>query len=104
MGLKNFGFIADSFVVSARERFLREYYQEDQDAYDPVDIEKITNEDWFIKRFIIAAYKNEEDACRKLSEAMKWRKETGIRYIKQSDYPREVSLDGSTTMFSNYPF
>lgn len=101
MGLGNFGFIADNFVKSVREIFLKDYYQQykDEDCYDQEDIDQVINEDWMIKRFLILAYKNEIDAAAKLHEALKWRKSTNIRHIKDNYFPEEYYKLGGLFMY-----
>lgn len=95
MGLKNFGFIDNSFVVAMRQQFMEQSYVGNEDAFEAADIEKITNEDWFVKRFLIAAYKNQDDAVKRMAEAMIWRKEQRLRHLKDSDFPREFFETGS---------
>lgn len=95
MGLKNFGHVGQEYVDSARERFLREYYAEDRDSYDQDDIAQIKYNDWTVKRFIIAAYKNEEEACRRMAEAMRWRKENDLRSLTDDMFPREFWATGA---------
>lgn len=95
MGLKNFGFIDNSFVVEMREKFLAsETYQNQKDLFHPEDIRKIIEDDWYIKRFIIAAYKNIDEAVKLMSTAMQWRKEQGLHELKDSDFPREFFETG----------
>jgi hypothetical protein len=95
MGLKNFGFIDNSFVVAMRKQFMAESYQGNEELFDPVDIEKIEKDDWFVKRFLIAAYKDQDDAVRRMTEAMKWRKEQRLRQLTDADFPREFFETGS---------
>lgn len=95
MGLKNFGFIADTFVSNVREKFLRDVYEPTPELFDEEDIDQIKAKDWMIKRFLILAYKNEEEAVRLLSEAMQWRKETNVRHVKDTYFPKEFFESGS---------
>ena len=95
MGLKNFGSLDNSLVVATREQFMTESYQGNEDAFDPIDIQKIQSGDWVIKRFLIAAYKDQDDAVRRMTEAMKWRKEQRLRHLKDSDFPCEYFETGS---------
>lgn len=95
MGLKNFGFIDSCFVVSMREQFMRESYDGNEADFDPKDIEKIEKDDWFVKRFLIAAYKNQDEAVKLMTQSMKWRKEKRLRQLKESDFPREFLETGS---------
>lgn len=96
MGLLNFGFIADEFVVRVRERFLNECFEMEPQDYDEDEIhKKIIEDDWFIKRFLILSYKNEEDAVKSLSVAMKWRKEYGLKSLKDNYFPREFYQTGA---------
>ena len=101
MGLKNFGFIADEYVVAVREQFMEDsYYGNEEDFYDE-DIKKIVHEDWYIKRFIISAYKKQQDAVDNMTAAMKWRKEQGIRELKDNDFPREFFETGALFQYES---
>lgn len=100
MGLKNFGFIAEEFVIPVRTRFITEFYEENPDDYDEVDIQNVINDDWIIKRFLILAYKNENDALLKMDEALKWRKSTGRRELKDNYFPAEFFETGA--LFINH--
>lgn len=100
MGLSNFGFIADEFVVRVREKFMKERYEMEPEEYDEEEIQrKVIESDWFIKRFLILSYKNEEEAVKSLSAAMKWRKEYGLKSLKDSYFPREFYQTGALFMY-----
>lgn len=98
MGLKNFGFIGDEYVQRVREKFLLEY-ETDKDSFNSEDIRKIRNDDWYIKRFLILAYKNEDDATVKLIDAMKWRKEKRIRETEDNYFPKEFFQLGALFIY-----
>jgi hypothetical protein len=95
MGLKNFGFIADNFVVSVREKFVRELEEKGREDYDPADLERIMTEEWDIKRYLILAYKKEDDAILRMSQALKWRKSNNIRHLKDNYFPIEFYTLGA---------
>ncbi|RWS24905.1 motile sperm domain-containing protein 2-like protein [Leptotrombidium deliense] len=88
MGLKNFGFIDDKFVVSARNKFLQQYTKEIENIYSE-DIEKVLNDDWFLKRYLILAYKDEEKAVNYLITCLKWRKEMSLRTKPDNYFPED---------------
>ena len=95
MGLKNFGFIDNSFVVFMRKQFMSDSYEGNEDMFDPGDIEKIEKDDWYVKRFLIAAYKNQDEAVKRMTESMKWRKQQRLRQLTDCDFPREFFETGS---------
>lgn len=99
MGLKNFGFIADEFVVSMREKFLTQTLPGHEDEYDTHDIEKIKNDDWILKRFLIAAYKNEDEAIERMSTALKYLKSRDVYNVTDSLFPREFFETGALFVY-----
>jgi len=99
MGLNNFGFIGEEYVIAVRKKFLNDYYSGHEEEFYDEDIKKITDDDWYIKRFIIAAYKNLDEAAVKLAAAMKWRKEQGVRKWKALDFPREFYETGALFIY-----
>lgn len=99
MGLKNFGFIADEFVVSMRNKFLNEVYKGNEDLYDPIDIDKVMNDDWIIKRFLIASYKREDEAIERMSTALKYYKERDVHHVKENLFPREFFETGALFIY-----
>lgn len=54
----------DELVKTVRRRFFEEFYQHNPDDYEPTDIERLRNDDWFVKRFIIARFRQEEEALK----------------------------------------
>ncbi|XP_015784683.1 motile sperm domain-containing protein 2-like [Tetranychus urticae] len=89
MGLKNFGLVPDDLVQRIRAKFLECVSADQEDSFYSEDIEKITNEDWYIKRFVIAAYKNETEALDKLVDTMKWRKSIKLRETADNYFPAD---------------
>ncbi|XP_053201547.1 uncharacterized protein LOC128386529 [Panonychus citri] len=107
MGLKNFGHVPDDLVQRIRVKFL-EYVSnqvtidgQDESLFYQEDIDKITNEDWYIKRFVIAAYKNETEALEKLIDTMKWRKNIKLRETVDNYFPNDFYDCGAVFPYEN---
>ena len=67
MGLSNFGTVTDEVVQTVRKRFLTERIEGNEEYYVAEDIDQVRNSDWLIKRFVILAYKIEDDAIQKVN-------------------------------------
>lgn len=67
----------DELVVKVRQLFLKHYELNPQD-YDESDIERVTNNEFTVKRFIIWNKLDPDAALKQLDECMKWRKSFGI--------------------------
>lgn len=76
-------------VKQVREGFLAAYEKE-KDFYYEEDVKKIINDDWFVKRFLLARNRNVNDAIHMIIDAMKWRKSEAIRDLKASYFPDDM--------------
>jgi len=84
----------DELVKTVRRRFFEEFYAENPDDYEPTDIQRLRTDDWFVKRFIIARFRQEEESLKMINDAMKWRKEYGIHHLSAEYFPKEFYISG----------
>jgi len=101
MGLGKLRPIAEENVERVRAQFMEKYATEEPSEFYEQDIEAIRNHDWYIKRFFIAAYKNEAEAVDRLLEAMKWRKANAIRDVPDNYFPSEFYESGGVFQYEN---
>lgn len=59
------------------------------DLYEYCDVQKIKEDDWYVKRFLLARRRNVDDAFEMLKATMKWRKELELPTIKDWRFPTE---------------
>lgn len=79
---------SESELEEVRSRFQTEV-ENNPDAFDPSDIEKVMNDEWTVKRFIAYKDHNLTEATAALINTMKWKKSMGVSSIKASDFPAE---------------
>lgn len=75
-------------VAAIRAKFLQTY-EEEKDNYHEEDVKKVAEDDWFVKRFLIARGRRVDDATKMIIEALKWRKSEGIRDLKATYFPED---------------
>ncbi|KAI1305261.1 Motile sperm domain-containing protein 2 [Halotydeus destructor] len=77
-------------VKAAREEFFVRLVNEDRSFFYEEDIDKIRNDDWFVKRFLLARSKKVAEAADMMVDALKWRKSEDIRNLKPSYFPDDM--------------
>lgn len=75
-------------VQQIRERFFEDY-QNNKDLYDENDVNRIRENEWYVKRFLLARRRNVGEAFEMMRNTMRWRKEMGLPTMKDSDFPIE---------------
>ncbi|RWS11525.1 motile sperm domain-containing protein 2-like protein [Dinothrombium tinctorium] len=98
MSLKDFGVLDEKLVFSTRSKFLQNYQKEADSCYAE-DIQKVLQDDWFIKRFLILTFKNEDKAVNMLINALKWRKMFGLRTFCDNYFPAELFKIGALFLY-----
>ncbi|RWS22667.1 Motile sperm domain-containing protein 2-like protein [Leptotrombidium deliense] len=73
-------------VKNVREMFMEEYERDKNQFFDE-DVEKIMNDDWFVKRFLIARGRNVKNTSKMLIAAMRWRKNEDVRNTTMNMFP-----------------
>lgn len=76
-------------VEEIRKRFFTEVYPNSKDQYDEVDIERVRTSEWFIKRYLLAARRNPDEALNMLKTTLAWRKTVQISSTPINTFPRE---------------
>ncbi|RWS15214.1 Motile sperm domain-containing protein 2-like protein [Dinothrombium tinctorium] len=87
-------------VKYVRERFLEEYIKH-PNQFDARDVEKIKNDDWFVKRFVLARNRNKKKALTMMIESMKWRKAENFYDLKPSAFPEGMFRLGVLFPYEN---
>lgn len=64
-------------VPIVRDRFLEEV-KENPGWFDEVDVQRIKNNEFLVRRFLECNKNDQDDALEQLVDAMKWRKEFGV--------------------------
>jgi hypothetical protein len=59
------------------------------DLYDEEDVDRIRQNDWYVKRFLLARRRNVDEAFDMLRNTLRWRKEFGLPTMKDTDFPIE---------------
>lgn len=84
-------------IYKLKKRFLLEYLS-DPDAYDSQDVDEIFDDpskEWNFKRFLLNSYLNLDKAFDQLCACYRWKKEVGLRYIIDQDFPLEFFATGA---------
>ncbi|RWS08580.1 motile sperm domain-containing protein 2-like protein [Dinothrombium tinctorium] len=80
--------ISQEDIQIVRDRFLLDY-KENEALYDHVDVQRVKDDDWSIKRFLFYTKMSTKEAGDLLIKSMRWRKEKGVNQMKASDFPQE---------------
>lgn len=75
-------------VKELRDRFMKEYEKE-KDFYHENDIRKVLNDDWYVKRFLLARNRDVKDSCQMMMDALKWKKSEGIHDLAGNYFAEE---------------
>ncbi|KAF7491509.1 Motile sperm domain-containing protein 2 [Sarcoptes scabiei] len=75
-------------IESIRKRFEKELAQ-NPTLYHSIDIERVRNEDWQVKRFLDEFEGDEDKAFELLCKALRWKKEIGIHEHDDQYFPKE---------------
>lgn len=76
-----------AMIEEVRAKFLEEAAA-NPDLYDPSDIELARNDDWQIERFILRK-KSADAAVEMIKGTLRWRRETNMPQLKDTDFPEE---------------
>lgn len=87
-------------VIAARKKFLNDLEKEDRDFFYEEDIEKIRNDDWFVKRFLLSRSRNVDEAVGMMFDALKWRKSEDIRNLRPGYFPSDMFAISSMFLYA----
>lgn len=90
-----------NLIASVRQQ-LHPEFTTNQELYEPLDIERISTDDWSVERFIIEKKLSTADAVQMIKETMRWRHYLCLTTLTESHFPREFYLLG--TAFSSGSF
>ncbi|RWS30241.1 Motile sperm domain-containing protein 2-like protein [Leptotrombidium deliense] len=80
-------------VKELREKLLSEYNPKD-DLYDFEDIQRVQEDDWFVKRFLISKGRNVDAALSMVKNSLALRKEFKVCHMKDYEFPLEFYKSG----------
>ncbi|KAI4471658.1 motile sperm domain-containing protein 2 [Holotrichia oblita] len=86
--------VPQNLVDELRAAFLKELATKDDDFAHPVDIEKIKNNDQWVKRFLAHHDLNVQLALTMMFETCQWRKENNVNEISESNVRMDYLVDG----------
>ncbi|KAI1278382.1 Motile sperm domain-containing protein 2 [Halotydeus destructor] len=91
-------------VRQLRSRFLEEYEKnKDEDMYDPRDLVLI-EDDWYVKRFLLARNRNVDQAYEMLVSALRWRCDNYISETRDFHFPSEFYQIGGLFVYERDRF
>lgn len=76
-------------LLSRREATLTSKFFLGADLYDDIDIERLRNSEWFVKRFLLASRRNANEAFEMLKITLAWRKSVQLSTTPINTFPRE---------------
>ncbi|XP_053213509.1 motile sperm domain-containing protein 2-like [Panonychus citri] len=77
----------DKNALDQLKKHFFERVANEPDQYDPIDLERIEKDDWWVYRFLAGNLLNHETALEAMIESMKWRKSHGFRSFKMNYFP-----------------
>lgn len=84
-------------IYKLKKKFLLEYLS-DPDSYDSQDVDELFDDptkEWNFKRFLLNSYLNLDKAFDQLCACYRWKKEIGVRYMSDQDFPLEFFAAGA---------
>lgn len=87
-------------LVEVRKRFI-EYAENNPDKVNERDKLKLANDDWYLKRYLLARSRNVEATLQMLRKTMEWRNEFGIHISEDAMFPLEFYKIGALFPFEN---
>lgn len=114
-------FLKDEGLVSRQKALLDKYYKENQftdfeslnairgqirkkheenlknenNIYHQIDIDRLFQTDWFIRRFLVANHGDLDKTIHQLDKCLKWRKEFDVNNLIDTDIPAEFIQAGA---------
>ncbi|XP_053212540.1 motile sperm domain-containing protein 2-like [Panonychus citri] len=78
-----------------------EIYSSEPETFDPIDIERVKTDDWYIKRFLLSQSKNVKSATNMLIDSLKWRKSYGVNQLDLRSFPCEIYRLGAFFVYEH---
>ncbi|RWS13518.1 Motile sperm domain-containing protein 2-like protein [Dinothrombium tinctorium] len=86
---KNEPIATPEMIREVREKFLEDY-KANADLYESVDIEKIKQNDFYVRRYINYLNQGPEKGLEQMKKAYRWRKEFNLNHFDQLTVPKEM--------------
>lgn len=81
--------IPAQIIEDMRSRFVLEA-KNNVEEYDVEDIDCVETNDWQIQRYLLEHKNDPQVAYSKMLESMKWRKTSGVKLLKESQFPTQL--------------
>lgn len=88
-------------LVDKIRSIIMEMYSDDPELFDPIDIERVKVDDWYIKRFLLAQDRNVKSASNMLVGSLKWRKSYGVNHLDLRSFPSEIYRLGAFFVYEH---
>lgn len=85
--------VSENEINQVRKLVIEEA-RENEELYDELDLIKLSNDDWMVKKFIHHKNHNINDAVIAVIKHLKWRKSMSVSSLKPSDFPAEFYRSG----------
>ncbi|RWS03407.1 Motile sperm domain-containing protein 2-like protein [Dinothrombium tinctorium] len=85
-------------INEVREKFLKEY-EENPHLYDSEDIEKIKQNDFYVRRYINYQNQGPEKGLKHMIKSYRWRKKFDVNNFDQFSVPREIYQMGAVVIY-----
>lgn len=87
-------------LLEVRKRFI-EYAQQNPDKVNERDLHKLSTDDWYLKRYLLARNRRVNDTMDMLRKTMEWRNEFGIHISEDAMFPMEFYKIGALFPYEN---
>lgn len=87
-------------LIEVRRRFL-EWAEQNPDKVNDRDKNKLANDDWYLKRYLLARNRKVNDTLDMLKKTMEWRNEFGIHISEDAMFPLEFYKIGALFPYEN---
>lgn len=87
-------------LIEVRKRFL-EYAEQNPDKVNDRDKIKLTTDEWYLKRYLLARNRRVSDTMDMLRKTMEWRNEFGIHISEDAMFPQEFYKIGALFPYEN---
>jgi hypothetical protein len=87
-------------LIEVRKRFI-EYARQNPDKVNERDLHKLSTDDWYLKRYLLARNRRVSDTMDMLRKTMEWRNEFGIHISEDAMFPMEFYKIGALFPYEN---
>lgn len=87
-------------LVELREKFL-DYSEKNAHKVHKRDLTRLTNDDWYLKRYLLARRRHVDETLDMLKSTMEWRLQFGLHSREDSSFPQELYKVGALFPYEN---